>query len=112
MHRGLGAAVLVFALSGTAWMWADDDVKTGPRKGKADAAPTSSPLVAMPNRLKIEQDYQRRLAVCQKLQELAEILGDDDLRRKAFELEERNWKIYRQQSTSTPLASAGRGDKE
>lgn len=39
-------------------------------------------------------DWERRQAVCNRLLEIADATGDDDLRRKAEQLDERAWDLY------------------
>src|SRR5262249_54291285 len=49
-----------------------------------------------------EKAYLRRLAVCLKLHEIAEATHDEELERKACELDERIWAVYSQR-TGRPL---------
>jgi hypothetical protein len=64
----------------------------------------SNPEVPAALRAREKADYLRRLAVCDRLQIIATQSGDNELARKAEQLEHRAWEVYRQRTTN---ASAG-----
>jgi len=49
-----------------------------------------------------EKAYLRRLGVCLKLYEIAEQTNDEELQRKAHELEQRIWAVYAQRTSHLP----------
>lgn len=63
--------------------------KPAPAPRKPSAAETAASA-----REREEKAYLRRLAVCLKLHEIAETTKDEELERKASELEARNWTLY------------------
>jgi hypothetical protein len=52
-------------------------------------------------RAREKADYLRRLAVCDRLQVIATQSGDNELARKAEQLEHRAWEVYRQRTTNS-----------
>ncbi len=142
-HRTIATLALALVLAGTAHAQVPAAGSQGglitrffkkpantTRVEKEDVA---SPSVAVPSlspatRLALAQaDLVRRQEVCQKLREIALETGDDDLARKADQLDQRAWDAFVQRtgdettlrqhlsSTETPsrlLRSMSRGSKD
>lgn len=69
------------------------DLKTATNPKKSDAAAKA----AMPppvDEKSAREDWMRRVEVCDKLREIAAFNHDDDLRRRADQLEARAWDAY------------------
>jgi hypothetical protein len=94
---GLGVVGLVSAQESGTWFtrWFTPAAKTESAK-KVDAkADPQAPPPASTSRLKqAKADLERRQAVCNRLIEIADASGDDDLRRKAEQLDQRAWDLY------------------
>jgi hypothetical protein len=54
-----------------------------------------------------KSDWLRRVAVCDKLREIALLTGDDELLRKADQLDHRAWDTYQKRTASVSPGSAG-----
>jgi hypothetical protein len=59
-----------------------------------NGVPTLTPVLPKDPTIQAQADLQRRRDVCQKLMELAVERGDDDLYRKAEQLDLRAWDAY------------------
>lgn len=82
----------------------------GQTKGAAkavDANPPAEPASTVESAHALQQRYQsallRRMAVCDRLQFIANQTGNEALRNQAFELEQRANAIYLQQTAGLPL---------
>jgi hypothetical protein len=51
-------------------------------------------------------DWTRRVAVCDRLREIAILTNDDELRRKADQLDQRAFAMYQQSTDNLPAASS------
>jgi hypothetical protein len=71
-------------------------------KKPAPVAPSAAALQA-----KEKADWLRRIAVCDKLKEIAELKNDDELRRKADQLDRRAWDMYLKRTASLPMGDTG-----
>jgi hypothetical protein len=77
------------------------------RETKASAPVQLSPAqVAAIQQNREKADVLRRLAVCDKLREIALVREDDELRRKADQLDQRAWDMYLKHTAQTPLGVA------
>jgi hypothetical protein len=89
------------------------DDKKADRKGtKPGEAPVKvAPVVdeAAQQRNREEAAYLRRLAVCDKLKQIAYQTNDEKLQRQAEQLDERVWEVYSQRIANLPV---GRADLE
>jgi hypothetical protein len=87
--------------------------KKADRKGtKSPEAPAKvAPVVdeAAQQRNREEAAYLRRLAVCDKLKQIAYQTNDEKLQRQAEQLDERVWEVYSQRIANLPV---GRSDLE
>jgi len=80
----------------------DDDkqVRTEP-KAPVKAGPTAREL-AIAQREKEKANFMRRSDACLKLKQIALDTGDDELHRRAEELNDRAWSIYLQRTAALP----------
>ena len=92
---GLGVVGLVSAQESGNWFtrWFTPAAKTEPAKN-ADAKSETPPSAAISRLKQAKADLERRQAVCNRLIEIADASGDDDLRRKAEQLDQRAWDLY------------------
>jgi hypothetical protein len=88
-------------------------VKPQPPLPQTEAAKARASETAAAMRAQEEANFLRRLAVCDKLRQLALETGDDSLERKAELLQQKAESVYKQRtfSASTTVAS-NPGDKE
>ena len=94
---GLGVVGLVSAQESGNWFtrMLTPAAKVEPAK-KADAKsePPAKPTASSSRLVQAKVDLERRQAVCNRLIEIADASGDDDLRRKAEQLDQRAWDLY------------------
>src|SRR5207245_2565264 len=83
------------------------DAKKADRKG---TKPPEAPVKAAPavdeaaqQRNREEAAYLRRLAVCDKLKQIAYQTNDEKLQRQAEQLDERVWEVYSQRIANLPV---------
>lgn len=110
------STAVVLSMAGSAWADGDAPVKSGGNwftrlfhrqatasPGAEERAPAST-TKADPNaaaRVRAEMELLRRQEVCDKLREIALQNGDDELRRKADQLDQRAWEAYLQKTGRT-----------
>jgi hypothetical protein len=91
----------------------DPNPKPKPKK-PAPKAETAKPAAARPtpppdprpvSREREEKDFLRRLAVCDELLKIAHDTHDEALERKAQQLSDRAWAVYRQRIAAIPAPS-------
>ena len=99
------------------WKWGKGDA---PAEKKADADAAAKKAAedgkAREERLlqqeyRAREDYLRRQAVCDRLKELATQLQDARLERKAEELFERAWEVYRKRSAQLKAQGTAAADE-
>ncbi len=87
-------------------------VKTKPSKTKDLIAPKVSALNAAASAQAREKaDWIRRIAVCDKLREIAIVANDEELRRKADQLDQRAWDVYVKHTANLPSGMASLQDE-
>jgi hypothetical protein len=122
---GLGAAVSVASAQGKfrtgqdngllTEMFSSSASKTEPASGaKADGKTTAKPGSTRSAWAKehdrLMKAYTRRMAVCDRLANIARETGDDRLQREAESLNALAWKIYEDRATQLREAQAGRAE--
>jgi hypothetical protein len=80
--------------------------KTEAPKSEPPARPVSASERAMVRRQRAEQDFLRRLAVCDALNRIAQENRDADLERRAQLLHERAWAIYTAHTVQLPYGGS------
>ena len=134
---GTATALLVLGLAG--WVRAEDPDDDEPppakpawyqrllpfkKKAAAPPAPqpsreTPAPAPVQPSPAQVAAILQnrekaavlRRLAVCDKLREIALVREDDELRRKADQLDQRAWDMYLKHTAQLPLGTSLQTDQ-
>jgi len=109
---GLGISGLVSAQESGNWFsrWFSSSAE---KKDKIDSSkldePKMPPSASASRARQAKADLERRQEVCLKLREIAESVGDDEMMRKAEQLEQRAFDLYlaATQFRSVPLAEAG-----
>jgi hypothetical protein len=98
----------------------DKPVAKKPAKKDADATAKAktekavTPAVESPVSIRAREQsaFERRLQVCLKLMDLANRQNDEELYRRAEELNEKAWAVYRERTAHLPAGNAGASDEE
>ncbi len=91
--------------------------KPAPKKDKEKAEkPSEKPAAPAPDspvaiRAREQAAWERRMQICMRLMDLANQTNDEELYRRAEELEQRAWEVYRQRTAHLPV-SAVTGDQD
>jgi hypothetical protein len=122
--RRLGGAVALFLLGLSVSARADDDStaparnkflggRFGQSKSDAIGAPrTTTPIAEMPtfDKQREDEDYFRRLKVCDRLRDIARTTNNDALERQAHMLEQRAYQVYMQRCGLGSVRSSDVGE--
>jgi hypothetical protein len=76
---------------------------------KNDAAEryAASRKAAVVSQAREKNEWLRRVAVCDKLRDIAALTNDDELLRKADQLDQRAWETYQKRTARLPAGAAG-----
>jgi hypothetical protein len=76
-------------------------------KNEAAEKHAASMKAAVATQANEKADWIRRIAVCDKLREIAILTNDDELFRKADQLDQRAWDTYQKRTARLPAGAAG-----
>jgi hypothetical protein len=77
-------------------------------KDKADKDKPKKPAAENPVAIRAREEaaLMRRIQVCDRLKNLANQMNDDELYRRAEELDQKSWAVYQQRTSHLPVSNA------
>jgi hypothetical protein len=87
-------------------IWGTKDKQAKPAVADKPAALPTVDEAAQVRQRELNAFY-RRMYACYRLQEIADLTGNEDLRRQAEQLLQRNWTVYQQRTGGAPGGSGG-----
>lgn len=85
--------------------WLPKKVPEGKKDGRGEPVKEGKDQAEQAQRLRAEQDWERRAEVCQKLRQIAFDTNDEELERLADRLDQRAWDLYLKRSGGAPAVS-------
>jgi hypothetical protein len=90
-------------------MFGGNPPAAAPKKATAaEAAPTPRKAPADPATLRAREEnaFLRRQSICDELVEIANKIGDDALRERAYQLNDKAWAVYQQRTNASATRAA------